>query len=364
MGIGTFTNLGVTQFGGSSIDVPAYEGFVEPTSNGLMDLLQESTQDFYQLQAALYVADVVHEQATLESAQDAEAIFESVVKDSLAKLKKIFSDMWAKVKSWFASVIQRAKLLFQSGEKFINANKKQLDEKNVLGFKYKGYKWDVASGQAKAEHFVDLAKKSIEQQAKVIDFAAKQVRAPKVDGSAPEGLDEVKEKVFNAMGVEDISEMKKEIYLAARSGEEEAKEIEDFSANSKAELMELVKNSSKAISAIEKAKKATDAEYQRIIKALDAASKAIGEGGGDDKGRAQAVNIVNRAAKMVQFLLTIISAADAALIDNINTSAKAATATLKKYLTYKPAKESYTGEGDGDVTLESMSILDRAMKLV
>lgn len=359
MGIGTFTNLGTFgQTFGGSYEVPAYEGFVEPTSNGLMDLLQESAHDAYQLEAALYVANVVHEQATMESAQQAELVFESVVSDTIAKLKKIFMDMWARVKSWFAAVLQRIKMLFQSGEKFISANKKALEAKNVLGFKYKGYEITFDKGVAKSNTISDDIEKRIREFEGMLSADA--IPAGKVE----ESLADYKERILSEIGFDNVAEMKKAIVIAFHNDEEDTDEIEDFGKNSKQELMDLVKNANKTINAVNKEKARLDKQFNAIIKKLDGVGKEIANSkDGSDAERGAKVMNVNRGTKVIQYLMTLMTAAAAASVEGVQFTAKHAESVLKKYLTYKPTKESAVDE-EFDQTLENLSILDRAMKLI
>lgn len=359
--MGTFTNLGLGNLSGvqeSTFEVPVYEGYVDPSLDGIMAITQETAHDFYQLNSALYVADVVHEEATLESAGRAEEILESVVSDSVEKMKKYFMNLWSKLKAWFASAIAYLKNMFVSGKKFVEANKKRLNEKNVLGFKYKGRKLTPS------ETGVQVADKVV---AIIKDEQADLTSAPSMtDGKFDKTPQEEKEALLKQVGYEEISELTKEIRLSYFGGQDsdDADEIVDFGANDKSELMELVSNSGKAVSNVEKLRTATDKAIAGIIKELNAAAgKANKDESAADRDKAINIAVINRKVNNIKYLLTVHNAAIGATVEGIKAQSKDAERVLRKYLTYKPAKESFdTTGGSGEVVTESL--LDRAIKLI
>lgn len=348
-----FTNLGINL--DTTPQAGVYEGHVEPTGAGLMDIMQEASAEFDKFNSALYVMDVVHEQATLESAQEAEAVFESVVKDSLTKIKEFFVNLWNKITAWFKAVFIKLKNMFLSGKKFIDANKKLLNEKNVLGFKYKGRKITVEEGGTKVEEISNKIDQLIEDEKRINDPISK----------TEETSEEARERLLKAVGFDEVSEISKEIRLAFFNGEEpdEADEIEDFSANDKRELIELVSNSGKAIKAVEKEKVKIDKALRDIIKEIDSTIKKVNSGSSDDKQKAVIISNLTRSSNNIKYLFSLGTTVVSAAVEGIKAASKDAERILKKYISYKPAKESFeSGFEGGQVVNESL--LDRAMKLI
>lgn len=362
MGKGTFTNLGLGSLTGvnESLTVPVYEGYVQPGMEGIMSITQEFAQDFHQLNSALYVANVVHEQVSMESATEADAVLESVVKDTVEKIKKFFMNLWSKLKAWFQATITTLKNMFLSGKKFIDANKKRLTEKNVLGFKYKGRK---ITDPALPEQVITKISSAIDKEADGLTAGS---ATSKIDseGKFKQSPEEEKEELLKSIGYDEVSELTKDIRLAFFDGKEpeEADEIEDFSANSKQELISIVSNASKAIRMVEKSKTDADKELGKVIKELNNIIRDVNKGDDDDKTKSISVALVSRVSNNIKYLFTLLNAAAGAVVEGIKSSSKEAERILRKYLTYKPAKEGFEFDGGEETVTESL--LDQAMKLI
>ena len=84
-----------------SVTVENYKGFVDPSLAGIQSINAEASLEAYQLNASLYVSDVIMEEAVIEGAAEPEVLLEGVAKDSLTKLKEMFQKFWSKVRAWF-----------------------------------------------------------------------------------------------------------------------------------------------------------------------------------------------------------------------------------------------------------------------
>lgn len=73
----------------------------EKIENNFYNTLIESSYEMVQLNAALYISDVMIEEAIFEGMTSPEILLEGLVKDAVDKIKLIFQKFWAKIRGWF-----------------------------------------------------------------------------------------------------------------------------------------------------------------------------------------------------------------------------------------------------------------------
>lgn len=370
----TFLNFSpVTESAQLEFDVPVYEGYVDPSGSGLMDILAEAAQDSYQLQAGLLIADIALEHTLVtEGLDQASILLEGVAGDITEKAKKNITALWSKFRAWFDSALQSLKAMFTTGEKFIEKFGKVIEEKDVKGFKYKGRKITVDAGGAKADKTKGAINAELNLIVKKVEDIQRHINTATNAASNESDIGDVKaikDRILKASGAESIGDIKKEITLAYFNNEKEDKEISDFSENSKSELISIVKSASKAIAEVKKAKDETDKEFATVLKALNQAAKEI-KGGENNEERGRAVVYLNKQIAAIKYTLTLQGTVSAARVDGLKATAKDAEKALKKYLSFNPKKakeEAPKAEDKKPLALpvgESSSLLEHSMKLI
>lgn len=362
----TFLNFGKTASATEQLDIPVYEGFIEPTGSGLMDLLAESAQDSYQLQAGLLIADIALENTLVTEGMDAASVvLESVVGDSVKKAKANIVKLFAKVRAWFTQMIQNLKVMFTSGEKFIDKYGKMIDEKDVKGFEYKGRQLTVEAGSNTATKLRGAISAKINETVAKVETVKTHITAANknAEGGAGASSEDMKKAVLTAAGVEEVTDIKKNVVLAFYGAKEEAYEIKDFSANGKGELKDIVKNASKAIAEVEKAKAETEKSFTAVIKALDKAGSEVASDS-DNANRGAAVVHLNKMTAVAQYGLTLLSTVSAAQVDALKSTAKDAEKTLKKYLSFNPKADKEQATKESTTVVEESSLLSLSMRLI
>lgn len=353
----------------STTDIPAYEGHVEPTLEGMQDILFEGSREYTETSAALYVADVMVETSVKEGA-DMEILIEGVVKDSFLRIKAVFQKMWAKVKAWFASVKKLFQQLTLKGKEFIKQFKSELNEKartaKGKGFKYKGYHLTIEAGEKEAKRIAGILAGYIATNADNVATAAEQL-ADAQQGPQPKvEVDEQIEKMWAELKVDNAAELAELVRVAHHNGEESKEVIEDFEANSVQELMSIVEHSDAKIKEMDKMEKQVSAGFAKIIKALQTAeSKAARlEGKADENASAGAAAVTALVTARLRVSKAAIAAYNTVAAANASETRAAiaqAQSTLRSLLSFKvkkAVKESYTED------LSEDSILESAMRML
>lgn len=354
-----------------SVAVENYKGFVDPSLAGIQSINAETALEAYQLNASLYISDVIMEEAVIEGAAEPEVLLEGVVKDSLTKLKEMFQRFWAKVRAWFEKAKKTLQMIFTSGEAFIKKFEEDINMKNVRGFTYEGFKYTLENGRKAVKEKVDAVEAflnetvgfNLEEEAQRTTYGQK----TSIEGrehSAEYNTTEEKEKLVKQLGAEELSEVLAEVSKAFRNGKEEKEEFEDFSGNSKQELIAIVKNMKKHISEVEKQQRQTDNDFKKVLSAIQNAQSIINhqkaEGEDAAQKKAKMLTFANHKFQLAHYALTVINSLYGVEIDAYKEAAREAEATLKAYLRFKPAKEGFEIVDDE----QTGSILESAMKFI
>lgn len=358
------------------IVVEAYEGFVDPSQAGLQTILAESTAEAMQLQAGLYITDVLMEEAVFEGAAEPEVLLEGVVGDTWTKLKKQFEAMWAKVTAWFRKAREGLVLKFTTGEKFIKKYKDDILKKQAKGFSYTGYKYTLEEGKKTVDGIIAKLEDELEKAVgfTVSDESQKTIAGQKAAISShgkSESYDiaAAKRELLASAGSEEMKDLQTNAYKSFRGGESDKSEFEDFNGNSKEAMVAWLEQAPGRIRDLDKAKSAIDADFKRVLNAIKLASKSIKrektEGEEAKTAKGQNVGFAAHKFALAQYALTAISSINGVRVSAYKDSAKQFEKVLRSYLSYKPAKEGAEDLVDEDIqSQEPTSILESAMRFV
>ena len=345
----------------------------EPTAESWCDAAMESmAMELFTIDKAYHVADIIGEAKVLTEGANPEVLLEGMVKSGIAKIKEAFKKFWAKLKSWFAAVKRQFNLIFKTGKDFIKEFKSELDKKDVKGYIYKGYKYQIDKGDGEGLKINSLVRAKVneitvdaldaENKYNKDDAAANAKWMAEIGFGSDKSQSEMEEefvgKEIKCNGAKNIEELRKELTDIYRGGDE-MEEIEDFEVNGKDEMIAFVNNFDKSIKRIEKYESDFDSTMKTIIGALDKLEKSkVGD------VAYKAAQAMSKQLNMLLAVGKVPSSVAQAIYKEANGQFERA---LKGYLRFKPAKEAAEAECDGEDCDEeepaTESLLDQAMKL-
>lgn len=343
------------------------EGFVDSSLSGLQTVLSESAYEAYQLQAGMYISDVLMEEAVFEGTSTPEILIEGFLKNSWDRLVKIFEDLWKKVQGWFAAAKQSLQVLLLSGEKFVAKFGDVIKKKDAKDFKYEGYKYTLSAGSDKVgAHIANLEKGLNEAVGFKIDetsmtVAGQKDQFTKADHKEAYDLSQEKKNLLSKLGNEDLSAILADVREEFRNGAKDATEISGFSANSKEQMLELVKDSKTIVGNLDKAYKVLKADFERTLTSVKQAKNILSKE--DDKkatNKAKVTAFANHKYQLAHFALTTMSSLHATEVSCIKEAAKAFQKALKSFISAKAEKVEATKP---EATKES-SILEAAFQIL
>lgn len=389
-----FDHLFAVNESNTIIDVPAYEGYIEPSLDGMQDAVAENAREMYTIAAGLYLVDASLERKSVLEGANVESLLEGAVSNALERMQGAIIRLWQKVKAWFNSAIEYFQIMFSSGEKFVKKFEKQITDKNVSGFTYDGYKWDMKGGDQAAEIAIGAAEVALSElvgnikQLKDNKLYALNAGSHAVNGqgvdkgiAAHDNSDDykksdVKAEFFKKTGYDDMSELKEKITAKYHGGDKQ--EITDFSVISKSTMLTDIKGLSQVIGDIKQAKAENDKVFSDAIKNIKSAIAQVnsvikGSGEDADARRRTATTRAQRIVTMINNFLSIRSSITTLRINMHKAYASECLSALKAYLHYKPTKESFEDEnpegGSGEEDLDggenaeqSDTMLSEAMK--
>lgn len=330
--------------------------------------------DIYNIDKAYHIADIMGEVKVLKEGADGAVILEGMIKNAVEKIQAALKKFWAKLKAWFEQVKKFFKSFLLTGKKFVSEFGAELKKKEVKGFTYSGYKYNLAAGDAKVDSAFATIMAEVDKCAGGIvgaEGAARNygdINADAVKGN--DGVDEAddwSEKLIAACGVngaKTTSELSEELAKIYRGGEDAPEDIEDFGAASVAEMLDCIGGGmTKTVSAIEKREKAFETDVAKVIKALD----KIKNGATDSNDAAY--KIAKKNATRASGLLAIAKIPTTVASTAWKEAAGKYRAVLGAFYRWKPAKEgAELDDGDIDVdgegTVEESSIFEAAMRLI
>lgn len=344
----------------------AAEGEFTPSMAQVQEIVAESSQDMYELQASLLVADVSLEAAVTEGAEDVEALLESVVKDSLEKAKKAFAKFFQKVKAWLASVKKNVELVFSSGEKFADKYEKELKDKAVGDFEYEGHEYTLKAGADK----VTGAKQEIEKFLadtlnfdKSLDTVAKQ--KANLQNEANHGSEVSKSEHFDAMvkaaGGDDRSDLLEKVRKAFVGGKDSKETIKGIDVT---KLLGIIRFRKEAVKTINDADKKNSMQYKSVMRAIDGARKEIKKLE-ESEGRGKALALANSQLALAHKALGLDSSLSGVYVKMVRKAASESESALKSFLRYKTKDAASKDEKSAKGVEESATgLLDKAQSFI
>lgn len=320
---------------------------VQPTMEASDQILYEFAEDMYKAQAGLYISDIIIEQAVSEGAEP-EALVEGTVKDFFKRIKDALKKLWDKIVAWFKSIIENLKVMFSSGEKFIKKYEKAINEKKDDKFEYTGFKYDM-----NALLTIPELPKSLDEVAKQIETNYEDLKDDEFD------VDEGKKEVLASTaatcglsGIDSVDELKKELVSKLRGGDVAKSTFTFSSGNGKGQMIDLVKNHSKILKGINKYYTDFNNAMSKVIKACEKAENKVKEGGN--------TTVFSKLVTVYKYGISLAQAVCSVRISIQKEAYGACLATLKRFVMWKPAKESFEGETETG----SKSILESAISML
>lgn len=337
-------------------------GYIEATDSGLQTILYESSQEMYALNAALYISDIQLEQTALtEGTEQAEILMENVLKSTWDKIRAMFQKLWAKIKSWFEAIKRKLALMFTSGKKFVDRFKKEIEEKSTKGFEYEGYDYTLADGE---KNIVTLNGEIDGVLKSEVDFSFDEEQMTvsgqhsSVTGRGDAGgNNDTKASKEKVTGGKELSAYYEEARKAFTGGTDQKKDIKEFSANSKDEMMTLVSDGKAQIRSIQNAQSDIDGQFNRVLGTINKVKSSIDKLQEPNRGRMLAY--ATHKYNVAHYALTVKSGLANIHVKAIEQAAHDFEHILKSFLSYKPAKEGFTPAENGDQT---DSLIESAIK--
>lgn len=322
---------------------------VQPTMEASDAILYEFAEDMYKIQAGLYISDVMIEQAVAEGAAP-EALVEGAIGDFFKKIGAAIKKLWDKVVAWFKAVAENVKVLFTSGEAFVKKYEKVIKEKKDNGFTYVGYKYSEVKANV---NDVDVSK---------ITDALGKLDAKSTKDDLPASVKElvdIDEAEFKRtlctvgeVRADSISEMKSDLVKMARSNMVVAKELTFSSGNSKDEMINVIKNHKELMTTIKNGQDKMNKEFGKLLKTVKGLESKF-------KENTDLTGVISTLTGKAKFAVSVAQAVSASKISVEREMYREYLATLKKFVMWKPAKESAEVVETG-----SKSILESAMELL
>ena len=330
--------------------------------DSLMEILHESSYEFAQLRASMYISDCIIENRVLEGA-DASVLYENFLTDLFDKIKELFITFLNRVKDFFKKLIDNLKLFFTHGKKFAEKYGKQIMDKKVTGFEYEGYKYTYGAGESYvAEIYTECLSfgKILTDSMKDLSVANMK-RALKEVSKMDEipTVEQVKEYFLSDFRVDNVRELVDQIYKKFRSGATAKEIIKDFKANSKEQMLRTIKESNNIIKSIEKDRNHITTLCTNMIKTVDAAKRKLKNETDEEYGKI--ATIASVISGSVKFAGSIALTATRVKISIVKEMTTVFESILKKYLRYK-GEEKATNESAIYDETDSDSILESALK--
>lgn len=331
--------------------------------------------DIYDIDKAFHIADIMGEVKVIKEGADADVVLEGIVNNAIEKLKTAFKKFLAKIKEWLDQVIKFFKSLFMSGEKFVKEFGADLKDKEVKGFTYTGYDYDISAGDNLAKTARDVASNEIDICAAGIKGADKKARSygdigkklgedykdKDSDKVSITTGDDFETSMFKKIGngVTTMSELSEEIEKKYHKGEAAPDTIKDFSAASVSTMIDYIKGLKKQISDCEKEMRDFDTDVNKVIKALNDVKSSDGQA---------AYKVAQAYSKNATAALNVAKTASDAKIRMHKEIGTKYNSVLKSFYHWKPAKEGVEFDDDDDKkkcgSCESMSLFDAALELI
>lgn len=368
--------MGIFNTNSYASQAPSYDTIAMIGTDAEFDnILVESFKDTYQLEAGLYIADILMEQKVVMESANAEVLLEAVAGNLFERIRTLFKKMWEKIKSWFEAFVKNIKMMMVSGKKFIKEFGSELRKKNATGFKYMGYEYSSDVNTIETIHNVCIKKvtdhvskldySKAAQLSKGIEVSPKQRIENAANGKGAsagfaddnsESIAEWKEKVCgeirnNCSTPEEISAEMREL-LGSKI------ECKDFDNMDKSEMITAVDTFEKTIEEVNKACAEQEKSINKIIANVNKIEKEFKNI--DESVKGKATSVITAITSRLSFLITLRSAVTKTYASIVKEVAKDCESTLKAYIRFRPAKA--VKESAGEESFEN--ILESALNFI
>lgn len=333
---------------------------VDTSLTGMNEILTESAEDFYKIEAGMYISDVMIEsQVTLENAA-AEPLLENFVKSAWERIKEAFKALWKKIKGWYEAAIRWFRLAFAGGDTLVKKFKKEIESKSIGEFEYEGHDFDIAGGDSAVNKVANDGKSYMAKELGVLTSgtAADYAKQAGSDEDSSDMKEKMVQSVFGGSIADTVDKVRETFY-----GKDGKETIEKFSAASPSTMLKFIEDKSKTLKAAEEAGKEVDAEFKKAYTAIERAESVIsGDKGLTDAEKTRKTAYASARVKVIKDCLGGVQSVRAVQINAIKDAYKEYVRVLRSFLSYKPAKESVGIDGEDQV--DSTSILESAMRWV
>lgn len=302
----------------------------EGTHEEMQNILMESAQDMYEIQTGLLIADVVIEESVLESAvgmEEIESVMESVIKDSLTKLKEFFIDLRNKIVAWFKKAVDNIKIFFSTGEKFIKeyGDRIRAAAANAKDFEYEGIKYTPEAGFAKTKEASAKLKELVSEIAKGTERELTSNLASLKE--KPENKD-YKEEINAKFGVKSLGEISTNIQEAF--GKEKGADKETIKNPDFGKMLSVLQNKKTYIKDVETIRDDAAKSIQEMLDLIDTAQRLAKSQKDANKGAI--ASFVSQASKKARTLISLNNSIGSVSIKMIKEVAKSYEGVLKKLI--------------------------------
>lgn len=348
-----------------SVDLGGYDysDVASTESYFTTEACESLARDIFKTEQAFYTADIMGEVMVIQEGANPEVLLEGIIKGAIEKLKDAFKKFLAKIKEWAAKVKKFFKVIFMKGKELADTYGREIENKSVKGFKYKGYQYKIDAGNSIVDAYsskcddeicrllgassIDDARKFNVSDNKSMYASGRDIgdddKAIKVSSAVKDlktnsSTSDYQDKFVKSLesSCESVSELIEHIDLVYRNNETEKYEIEDFEGVKPRDMVDFLKKFDKAIADIDKEERKFESDINTVIKQLDSL------GGKEDKDGEKTTyyTYASKISGFIQSALTVkksVIDAKVRLMKEMNT---AFVSTLKTFLLKKEVKEA------------------------
>lgn len=262
---------------GFELENVVLENYEDP-SVALYEIVAESDQEFMELQAAMYMGDLVLESMMYENFDEEEiaSVMEGAIKERIQSMIEALKRQWAKLVAWFKQTIENIKNFFTKGEELVKKNKAEIPKK-----------MKASKVTAKVNEYFPVNT--------AIGRCEKMISNVKGAGQGNvENVEDAKSAILKQAGANDMQGVAKTVRAAFIQTEKPVeKKIAELDPNI---VMDYVANKKSILDGINKAKSNIDKEFQEILNGL----KQI-----ESRSEGDAGELASKKVKVFQFALNV-----------------------------------------------------------
>ena len=349
------------QSGQDMVDVSDIEkSFGEVHEGFFDDTFAQMLTAIYEVDEAYLTADIIGTCRVVTEGGDPTAIMESMISSGINKLIEIWKKALAKVKAFFAKVIQFVKSMVLTGKKFVDEFGPKIKERvrstKNFSVPYKGYKYNIKSGESLVNGYKDHVNKVLTDELKGLDSAgtltAAQIMAKIGVKSEKDRVSatDLLEKTISEMcsGCTTVTEIQDKIRETYRNGDT-ATDNHTAVAGDIDGMLDYVASAKGTIEKLNKDKKNQECLCNNLIRKLQSIQKPKDD---ENKDKYETASTLSQGMTVLLNLYKSIINCDINMVKEIS---KSYTGILRKALNASDKKitaESTLFEGDDDIDMD------------